>query len=294
MTDLKDVLLNSIEKAQDNNSNKNTEMSPFMDVNDGEFFGDALNEDNINEIITNSIPKLIVFVGFAGYGKSTLVGSLYQYLLHGLDLEGYSLIDSKTFTGFERRVSLRRLSEDRLESNTKRTLRGDNYYLSLILDNEINQCEIVISDKAGEVYKEYKDNKTKAQNDPAFKRADNIILLVDSEELSKQVNRTTSSILDLIENIPFSDNSDVFVIFTKIDLVDMEDFKDISDKLIESIDGAINQPVKPYYTDSKKYPTKVGDSSSGTVVEIFNDIIKSYTKTNKNYDELNWIKSGLK
>ncbi len=292
--DIKNVLLSTRDDAQESKQNEVTKMPSHSSVNYEDFFGDALNDDNINEIITNNIPKLIVLAGFAGYGKSTLIGSLYHYLLLGGDIGGYAFMDSSTFTGFERRVSLRRLTEERLESNTKRTLRGDNYYLSLKLANKQKQHDIIISDKAGESYKEYKDDKDKAHADPALKRADNIIILIDLEELSKRTSATNSAILDLIENIPFNDSTSIIVAFTKIDLVDKDKLMPICNKLVDNISSSSNRAVKSYFINSKETPISNPSEIGGTIIEIFKDIIESYSQLDKNNDNLNWIKSPWK
>lgn len=294
--DVKNILLSTANNAQDaTKANDKVESSSYLGVNEG-FYGDALNDSNINDIITDVIPKLIVIVGFAGYGKSTMIGSLYHYLILGGTIDDYELIDSDTFIGFERRIALRRLQEGKLHSSVQRTLRGDNYYLSLDLNNGKNKHKIIISDKAGEVYDDYKNSKVKAQADGALKRADNILLLVDAVELCDDVKRIRSkdAILDLIENISICDKTWLGVVFTKIDLA-KNGYKEICDEMVQDIEDVLKHPInKKYLINSKQVPNHLNNDSNDNVVCVFKDIVKSYTaKTSKTVD-LNWINNKLK
>lgn len=294
--DVKNILLNTANNAQDaTKASEKVESSSYLGVNDG-FYGDALNDSNINDIITDVIPKLIVIVGFAGYGKSTMIGSLYHYLVLGGTIDNYKLMDSDTFVGFERRIALRRLKEGKFHSSVQRTLRGDNYYLSLDLNNGKNKHKLIISDKAGEVYDDYKNSKEKAQADKALKRADNILLLVDVVELCDNVkrNRAKDSILDLIENISISERTCLSVVFTKIDLI-KDGYEEICDEMVQNIETVFKRSItKKYLINSKQMPSHPNNDSNDNVVSIFKDIVKSYTaKTSKTID-LNWINTTLK
>lgn len=77
-----------------------------------QFYCDAMNDENINMVLNNVRPELIILLGFEDYGKSTLVGSIYNYLLNTGSIEGYDLYDSDTFAGFERRFYLRNIKND--------------------------------------------------------------------------------------------------------------------------------------------------------------------------------------
>lgn len=296
--DVKNILLNTANNTQDTTKPiEKAESSLGLGTNDG-FYGDALNDDNINDVITDVIPKLIVIVGFAGYGKSTLVGSLYHYLILGGKIDKYELIDSDTFVGFERRVALRRLKEGKLHSAVQRTLRGDNYYLSIDITNGKTIQKIIISDKAGEVYEDYKNSKMRAEADIALQRADNIILLVDSMELFDSVkrNRSKDAILDLVENISINDKTCLSVVFTKIDLIeDKASFETICDEIVRSIESVLKRSItKKYCINSKQVPAIPNDDSNDNVACVFNDIVKSYTMKTSTTTDLNWINTTLK
>ncbi len=294
----KNILLGT---AADNQSVKSDEIikTTHTENSNGEFYGDALNDSNINDVITNIIPELIVLVGFAGYGKSTLVGSLHHYLLLGNNIGGYKLIDSDTFAGFERRIALRRLTGENLNCATKRTLRGEYYFLTLDLANDKNHHKIIISDKSGETYNDYKDKKVEAQNDLALFRANYLLLLIDSQDLFEitKRNKTEDAIYDLIGNIQKNKETNFCVLFTKIDLIKEKDratFNSMCDGIVIKIEEAIGKPItNRYFIDSKKVPNHA-DNIEGSIIEIFNDILKLTTSKSKINKRLNWIDTLLK
>lgn len=60
--------------------NVDNDFTPSIPDN-SQFYCDAMNDGNINMVLNNVKPELIVLLGFSDYGKSTFVGSLYHYLL---------------------------------------------------------------------------------------------------------------------------------------------------------------------------------------------------------------------
>lgn len=289
--DVKNILLNTADNTKSIKSDEIVKTT-HTESGSGGFYGDALNNNNINDVITNIIPEFIVLVGFAGYGKSTLVGSLYHYLLLGNKIGGYKLIDSDTFAGFERRIALRRLTVENLNGTTKRTLRGEDCFLTLDLASDKNNHKIIISDKTGEIYGEYKNNKTLAQNDLELLRANYVLLLIDSQELFKTTKRNTTkeAIYGLIENIPKNEETCFFVLFTKIDLIqDRDAFNSVCDEMISGIEEILGKDIcKRYFINSKQIPTQV-DNYEGSIIEIFNDILKPSTDKSKINKSLNWV-----
>lgn len=73
------------------------------------YYGDALNDDNVNDIIDDVVPHVVVIIGFPKYGKSTFVASLYHAVLTVGKIGKFRFVDSDTITGFERRAQIRKL-----------------------------------------------------------------------------------------------------------------------------------------------------------------------------------------
>lgn len=151
------------------------------------FFCDATSQDCLNDFVGREKPKLVALVGFADYGKSTFIGSLYQMLIERSVFNGYSLVDSETYTGFERRVFLRRVnSED--TSDTKRNVLGESDILHFKLQSVkgINH-EVLISDKAGETYSKYISSEEEIKKDIVIAKADLLVFFIDAEKDSQSL-----------------------------------------------------------------------------------------------------------
>lgn len=195
--------------------------------NEGQmFFCDATSQDCLNDFVDKEKPKLVALVGFADYGKSTFIGSLYQMLIERHEYNGYSLVDSETYTGFERRVFLRRVnSED--TSDTKRNVLGESDILHFKLQSVkgVNH-EILISDKAGETYSKYISSEEEIKKDIVIAKADLLVFFIDAEKDSQSlaehnlIAEKYESLLGrlkaqkkLVSGIPY------VLVFTKVDKV---------------------------------------------------------------------------
>lgn len=150
-------------------------------VNGQLLFCDAKNQSELNDFIDSERPKLVALVGFANYGKSTFIGTLYELLIQNLNYRGYSFVDSDTYVGFERRVFLRRINDEDT-SDTKRNVLGENDILNLVLRSEEGKIhQVVLSDKAGETYLKYTSSDDEVKEDRVLENADLIVFFVDAE-----------------------------------------------------------------------------------------------------------------
>ncbi len=152
-----------------------------------QFYCDAMNDGNINMVLNDVKPELIVLMAFADYGKSTFVGSLYHYLLNKGTIEGYDLYDSDTFAGFERRFYLRNIKNDpNAKSRTLRTDENDEYMMTLTFYNKTlkEKKQLIISDRPGETYRKYVDTKAKINEDQSLPRAQRVIIMVDTAQVN--------------------------------------------------------------------------------------------------------------
>lgn len=195
------------------------------------FYSDALDEADVNKLVKNSRPELIVLLGLNDFGKSTFVGSLYHLLRSKGSLGNMEFYDSETFVGFEKRVYLRRLEYDG-PSTTKRTIRGENSFLHLSLRKQGTDSfyDVVISDRSGEDYRDYISKDALILGDRAISQADKLLLFVDSTKLYGRDYRSmyddlTSLIHRLKEKDKLPIHAIVYVVFNKLDL-QPEEYKD--------------------------------------------------------------------
>lgn len=195
------------------------------------FYSDALDEADVNKLVKNSRPELIVLLGLNDFGKSTFVGSLYHLLRSKGSLGNMEFYDSETFVGFEKRVYLRRLEYDG-SSTTKRTIRGENSFLHLSLREQGTDSfyDVVISDRSGEDYRDYISKDALIHGDRTISQANKLLLFVDSTKLYGRDYRSmyddlTSLIHRLKEKDKLSVHAMVYVVFNKSDL-QPEEYKD--------------------------------------------------------------------
>ena len=191
-----------------------------------QYYCDAMNDGNINMVLNNVKPELIVLIGFSSYGKSTFVGSLYYYLLTKGDVGGYELYDSDTFSGFERRLYLRNIKNDETaKSKTLRTEEEDEYLLTLTFYNPSlkEKKQLIISDRAGETYKKYVDIKDHIKKDESLPRAQRVLIMMDSTQLQTgwdvQEGRFRQLFAGLKECGKMPKEASFTLLFNKIDLV---------------------------------------------------------------------------
>lgn len=112
------------------------------------YYGDALNDTNINELVGDEIPHVVILVGFPKYGKSTFVASLYHKVLTTGCVGDYIFVDSDTLAGFERRAQVRDIElkiNDRIDRTPCVCRLFSEYALCSFCDQETCKACIVRS-----------------------------------------------------------------------------------------------------------------------------------------------------
>ena len=84
------------------------------------YYGEALNDNNVNDLVDDTVPHVVILVGFPKYGKSTFVSSFYHAVMKNGKIGKYKFVDSETLLGFERRAYIRR-EELRVKKRLNRT-----------------------------------------------------------------------------------------------------------------------------------------------------------------------------
>lgn len=270
--------------------------------NVGDFIGEALGDDEkINSLMSTNKPEIIVLVGFVGYGKTSFVASCYNLLLTEGKIGSYTFYDSDTLTGLERRVYLRRVSEqyDDITPQTRRTIRGEPHLLTFHFSHpEAGNKVVVVSDHSGEDYDDYRNNKTNMKKDILLKNADRILFFVDCGKLvNKDRLRIQNQYSQLIQNMhemhSFNNNVKIQFLFNKLDLtVGKEDtYKDEKRKFLDKMNDVLRLPIG----ESVEVISNQVDSE--TVENLLLDIVAN-TKLNiqseNDSSEFDWVKLMLK
>ena len=293
--DTNDLLLGTPKEVKNPTKENITEQLATM--KETQFYTDAINEANINSIITDHKPELIVLFGLNDLGKTTFVGSFYHLLRVNGEMDDYEFINSDTFAGFERRVFLRKCSKDG-RSNINRTLRSENPFLTLHMRHKITKKKrlIVLSDRAGERYRDYISKDEELLKDKAIKYADRILLFVNAEELMgrsysnmKDEFRTLLRMLKEKSMLPL--NAEKYIIFNKYDKIkdaENQTFKRHKQEIIALFEEMFGSNGIPHYCINSK-----NLDSNDELEKLFCTLIKPLD-TKKADPALDWVEVAIK
>ncbi|KAA6332731.1 hypothetical protein EZS27_018790 [termite gut metagenome] len=293
--DTNDLLLDT-PKEQKSPAKENV-IEPLVAVKETPFYTDALSEANINSIITDQKPELIVLFGLNDLGKTTFVSSLYHLLRVNGEMADYEFVNSDTFAGFERRLFLRKCSKDG-RSNTNRTLRAENPFLTLHMEHKTTREKrlIVLSDRAGERYRDYISKDEELLKDKTIKHADRILLFVNAEELmGRSYSNMKDELRTLLRRLKEKDMLPIFatkyIIFNKYDKVtDVENqqFKEHKLEIVTLVEEMVEEKdISQHCINSKNLEANMG------LRELFHTLIQP-VKAKKADPALDWVKTAIK
>lgn len=217
-------------------------------VDTATYYGDALNDHNVNEIIGDEMPHVVILVGFPKYGKSTFVASLYHKVLTMGKIGRYLFIDSETIAGFERRAQVRKI-ELKIKERIDRTPVYADYFLSLLFEHEetSKRVKLVLSDRSGENYRDYATSESIINEDMALRHAAHIVFFLDATKIASSDFFDTQNDLNQLTTRmkkygAFEGDKIVDIVFNKIDKLlssDDENYK----KNKEQIERQIGKKV---------------------------------------------------
>lgn len=182
---------------------------------------DALNEQNINQIVDGKAIVRVVLVGFEEYGKSTFAGSLYYNFFTKESFCNQVLYDSETYSGFERRILIRRM-DIAPDIKSKRTIKGENPLLVMSLNSETTgKYKLVLSDRSGEDYSHFAGTPEEIEDNQLLKVADHVIFFVDSVKMTDNFGKLRYLYKNFLDELVNKDllgkNSQIKVVFNKYD-----------------------------------------------------------------------------
>lgn len=260
------------------------------------YYGDAKSDSELNIFQNSEKPFLISIIGFPSCGKSTFVSSIFHLCMAKGHIGKYKFIDSDTLIGFEKRSLIRKL-ELETENRSLRTKVYENGFLSLSFLNEKNQVKkIVLSDKSGETYSNYKDQEGEATNDIGLLYSDMYIFLVDGSKLlaSKinEIKRFTTLITRFMNGGLLKDNLRLYIVVNKKDLckVQMDELKETVDLLKRRNDDYIPN-AETTFIQSLFLPDDEDDSLENFVDGIL-DIVFT-TNSHEQSMDIDWVNKLL-
>lgn len=208
----------------------------------------ALTVEAANQTARASVSRVIIPVGLAGVGKTTLVTELYGKFLQGT-FAGQQFVWSGTLHGFEERAHRARTASGRATPDTTRTPLADrDVFLHLRLapeDGAAPARDVLIADWPGEEFRAMRDDVEMARAHPFLYRADHIAFLVDGKRFGTQALRQEArhEADMLIQSILDAgvDGAVKSIIYTKWDAALKGDGADQLEDFVKTFEGEIRR-----------------------------------------------------
>lgn len=266
--------------------------------NIAQYYCDSMTDENINDVLGDYNTHLVTLVGFSEVGKSTFVASLYHKFMCTGEIDGYKFIDSDTYVGFERRAYIRNESLKTSYRNSRTTtLEGQFLTLTLSKDDKINK--LIISDRAGETYKNsYTSNLSDVKQDKGLINSHHIIFFIDSSSVNNEDDYSDfcddfQLLLSRMASAGVFDVPKVYdIIYNKIDLNQTDEIKELYKKQSQDLE---NKMKVDYGIDiSSKFEIVANDMKDQGLGDVFKYIVNTLdSHTNYQYKESNWVKTLL-
>ena len=266
--------------------------------NIAQYYCDSMTDENINDVLGDYNTHLVTLVGFSEVGKSTFVASLYHKLMCTGEIDGYNFIDSDTYVGFERRAYIRNESLKTSKRNSRTTMmEGQFLTLTLSKDNKINK--LIISDRAGETYKNsYTSNLSDVKQDKGLINSHHIIFFIDSSSVNNEDDYSDfcddfQLLLSRMASAGVFDVPKVYdIIYNKIDLNQTDEIKELYKKQSQDLENKMKADYG--ITISNTFEIIANDMKDSGLNDVFMYLVnKLNSHTGYQYKESNWVKTLL-
>lgn len=197
---------------------------------------------------------VVTLIGDRDSGKSTLICSIYDRFLHG-PFAGLQCSGILTITGLEKRAHFERIESGRATPDTQHTSLGEGlryfHFGTSSVQTPEKRSAILVSDRAGESYKNARGNPTLLSALIELPLADYLIVMVDGGRVAELTTRAGSffavrQMLQLLADHQSKDaNYQIQVVITKTDLIEAAEdtvelrasIIDFKNRLKESFEG---------------------------------------------------------
>lgn len=164
--------------------------------------------------------SLVAVVGERNGGKTTLVTELYERFLRGPFADAF-FAHSLSLLGFERKSFQSRAESGAETPDTPRTSAQDGlrfFHLGLADVADLRRTDLLISERAGEVYRAIRDAPARAHELIEVRRASSVALVIDGERVAN--NRRRSEVFASVRSVLRAlADADVLASRTRIQLV---------------------------------------------------------------------------
>lgn len=202
---------------------------------------EVLSVEDADDFLCWRDATLVAIVGERNGGKTTLVTELYSCFLRGT-FAGTLFCHSLSLMGFEQRCFQSRAQSGGLHPDTPRTSKQEGlsfFHLGLANESDLKRHDLLISERAGEVYREIRDRPDRAGDMVELRKASSLVFIIDGERVSCPLKRheAFASVRHLIRATIFSGSlsarAQVQLVTTKYDLLEGEECADARESLAE-------------------------------------------------------------
>ncbi|WP_050642154.1 MULTISPECIES: hypothetical protein [Clostridia] len=212
--------------------------------------GETLNCKEVYKIAAKENTKVVVFVGPAGSGKTTIETSIYQ-LFQNTPIGNMYFAGSTTLQGYEQRSFYTRTKSQRDSPATLRTnLESDNPFLHLrVWQSERDMIHnFMFADLSGEVFEAHIGRINDVKKDFYYMdRANYIIGVLDGKRLQnkRKIQSTVSGIIELIRTFCdaglINEECILQIVFSKYDLLSqITDVEQVISKVKKQIEKRLD------------------------------------------------------
>lgn len=184
---------------------------------------------------------IIAVVGERNGGKTTLITEIYGRFLRGPFAEA-CFCHSLSLQGFERKIFQSRALSGAMYPDTPRTSAQDGlsfFHLAISTDTDFKRRDLLISERAGEVYREVRDMPARADDMIEIRKATTVVFIIDGERIAAPRRRTEvfasvrSIIRALVDTGSIAAQAQVQLVTTKYDLLEGDTMAEARNRLSE-------------------------------------------------------------
>lgn len=283
----------------DENTEKKENVQQNSRINSEDYYSDALTEQTINNIADGKRLVVVALVGFAKYGKTTFVSSLYYQFLTNVEFCNHIMYDSDTYVGFEKRLLIR-TTKTPLDENQKRTLKGENSLVSMTLESKNGDAfKFVISDKSGEDYDSFSIDAGDVDENKILSVANQILIFVDSNILLNKVADINYHYKGLLGELAKSNlikpSIVLRIVFNKVDEVPVDD---ATKQKFEGLKSGFEKMLSDYFPNNSILTSEIDSTGSSDNFKSIKELCQELLSLDnlgglKAIDILDWVKKEM-
>ncbi len=184
---------------------------------------------------------IIAVVGERNGGKTTLITEMYGRFLSGPFADA-CFCHSLSLQGFEKKSFQSRAVSGATYPDTPRTSAQDGlrfFHLALSSEPDLRRRDLLISERAGEVYREIREMPERATEMIEIRKATTVAFIIDGERVAIPRKRTEvfasvrNIIKALVDTGNIAEHAQIQLVTTKCDLLDDDTMADAQSKLSE-------------------------------------------------------------